>query len=162
MRLSSLSAATMALGKAGLTAGTTTTYTTTAAIDIAIKGKFGTAFGTKSNQATPTTDLNTGAAFVAQAINKGCVYVFGCIADATVKAVQGPIYSLDADTGDFLDQTAPQFPPIPDTMCPFGYVVIKNDSTGSAWTFGSSNWAATGITDTFTDVMVLPDRPVTT
>lgn len=159
MRLNSLSAITCALAKAGLTAGTTNTYTTTAAVATVFKGKFGTAFGTKTNQATPTTDYRTGAAFTALAINEGCVFVWGCIADGTVKVVQGSIEDLDSNTGAF--KVAPQFPSIPDLMCPFGYVVIQNDSTGSAWTFGSSNWTATGITDTWVDVMVLPDRPQT-
>lgn len=158
MRKGDLSAITMAFSKVGLTAGTTTTYTTTVATDFVIKGKFGTQFGTKTNQTTPTTDVNTSAAFTALAANRGSVYVFGCIADGTVKVAGGSVETLDA-AGNF--KVAPKFPPIPDTMVPFGYFVIKNGASGSSWTFGSSNWTATGITDTTADVAVLPDRPVT-
>ena len=148
---------TMCLSKVGLAAGTTSTYTTTVATDFIINGKFGTQFGTKTNQATPTTDLNTGAAFPAVAVNKGCAIVFGVIAAGTIVAVQGEIEALDPNGGEFI--VAPSFPSIPDTMCPIGYVIIQNGSTGSAWTLGSSSWGATGITDTFVDIAMMPDRP---
>jgi hypothetical protein len=158
MRLGNLNALNMAFSKVGLTAGTTTTYTTTVATDFIVNGVFGTQFGTKTNQATPTTDWNTAAAFTALAVNKGSVFVWGCIAAGTVKVCQGSVEDLDA-SGNF--KVAPKFPAIPDTMVPFGYFVVKNDSTGSTWTFGSSNWTATGITVTATNVALLPPRPVT-
>lgn len=146
---------TLCLIDATLAAGTTTTLSTTGTTHYAVKGKAYTK-AALSNTANVTTDVNTGAAFVAQAINTMCVYVVGYDADGNIKVAQGTIVSLDAQ-GNPLN--APQFPPIPDTVCPIGYVVIANDSTGSAWTWGSSNWTATGITDTFVSVITLPPRP---
>lgn len=143
--------------KTGLIAGTTTTYTTTVATDFIINGKFGTQFAVKTNQATPTTDLRTGAAFPALAASEGVAIVFGVIAAGTVVAVQGGIQTLDSTSGEFI--VAPSFPSIPATMCPIGYVIVQNGSTGSAWTLGASNWTATGVTDTWVNVAMLPDRP---
>ena len=157
MRHGILATGTQCFAKVGLTTGTTTTYTTTVATDFVIKGTFGTQFGTKSNQATPTTDVNTSAAFPALAVSKGSVYVWGTVAAGTVVVAGGSVEDLDA-SGNF--KVYPKFPSIPDTMCPFGYYVIKNGLTGSAWTFGSSNWTATGITATSASVSFLPDRPV--
>ncbi len=148
---------TMCFAKVGLIAGTTTTYTTTVATDFIINGKFGTQFGTKTNQATPTTDHRTGESFPVVAINKGVAIVFGVIAAGTVVAVQGAIEALDPTGGEFI--VAPDFPSIPATMAPIGYVIVQNGSTGSDWTLGSSSWGATGITDTFVNVGLMPDRP---
>lgn len=158
MKLGQLIAATIALVKAGATAGTTTTYTTTAAVVAMIAGVFASSFGTKTNQATPTTDGRTGAAFPVVAKNKGTVLVWGFTADATVKLLQGSIENLDVATGGF--KTYPQFPEVPDTIVPFAYTLIQNGDTGSNWTAGASNWDATGITDTWVDIGVLPARPV--
>lgn len=157
MQVGKHSAVTQCFAKVGLTAGTTTTYTTGVATDFVINGVFGTQFATKTNQATPTTDVNTGAAFTALAANEGAVYVFGTDSSGAVKVAGSKSYALDS-SGEF--KVRPQFPPIPETMCPFGYFVILNGSTGSAWTLGSSNWTAAGITDTTTNCAVLPNRPV--
>jgi len=63
-----------------------------------------------------------------------------------------------SDAGIFTD--APQFPSVPDSLCPIGYELVKVISTGSAWTFGSSNQASqTGITKILVDVLTLPARP---
>ena len=145
---------TRAIGKAGLAVGTTSTYTVATAISCVVRGKYH-AFSTKTNQATPTTDASTGAAFPALAINQGTVLVFGS-EGGTIKVAQGSIEALDA-AGNF--RIYPKFPDIPATMCPFGYVVVKNDATGGAWTFGTSNWNATGITTAAVDVETLPARP---
>lgn len=157
MQAGKQTAVTQCFSKVGLTAGTTTTYTTTVATDFVINGVFGTQFATKSNQATPTTDTNTGTTFTALAANEGAVYVVGTVAAGTVVVAGSKSQALDA-AGDF--KVAPQFPPIPETMCPIGYILIRNGSTGSAWTFGSSNWTATGITAATASVSVLPNRPV--
>lgn len=156
---SDLRGATICIAKAGLAAGSTTTYTTAAATGGSIAGKFATALGAQTNTATPTTDATTGAAFVALAANEGSVFVFSINSAGTIKVHQGSIESCD-NSGNF--SVAPSFPSINlETYLPFGYVVIKADSTASAWTFGSSNWTATGITDTYTDVTTLPLRPQT-
>ena len=77
-------------------------------------------------------------------------------AATAIKVVQGSVESLDV-SGTFLK--APDFANIPDTLCPFAYSIVRNGSTGSAWTFGTSNWNATGITLAHQDVMTLPGRP---
>ncbi|PCJ39139.1 MAG: hypothetical protein COA71_14580 [SAR86 cluster bacterium] len=148
---------TMALAKAGLTAGTTTTYTTTAAIPTILAGAYSTELAAQTNAATPTTDHTTGNAFNALAKSEGCVFVYGIIAAGTIVVSQGAINSLDTDANTFIID--PPFPSIPDTMAPFGYVIVENGSTGSAWTYGADNWTATGVIDTYTDCAFLPDRP---
>lgn len=149
---------TIFLGKAVLAAGTTSTLSSTGAFSFAIKGK-AYAHAALSNTATPTTDAATGAAFVPVVTNKGSIFVIGRNAALTLQCVQGSIEDLDA-SGNFIN--APQFGPIPDTMCPLGYIVIKAGATASAngWVFGTSNMASvTGITYTFVDVVTLPARP---
>jgi len=150
---------TMSFTKTVAVAGTTSTVTTTNATDFIIDGKFGTQLDALTNQATPTTDHLTGAAFPALAANQGCAIVLGTTiaGGTTVVAVQGGIQDLDATGGDFI--VAPSFGSIPDTMCPFAYIIIQNGSTGSAWTFGTTSFGATGITDTFVDISMMPDRP---
>lgn len=147
---------TMCTMKATLAAGATTTYSTTGTTLFCIGGK-AYSKAAVSNGATPTTDANTAAAFVAVGANYGSVFVFGYDSGGNIKVMQGTVVALDA-SGAFI--LAPQFPVIPDTVCPFGYLVIKAGSTASNWTFGSSNLSgATGITYTFVDVMTLPARP---
>lgn len=151
---------TLCLMKSALAAGTTTTISTTGTTHYAIKGKAYT-LAAMTNAATPTTDVNSGAAFVRVGANEGSVYVVGLDSSGNVKVAQGSVESLDA-AGAFL--TAPQFPVIPDTVCPIGYLVIKAGSTAAAkasgWLFGTSNNSGvTGITYTFVSVIGLPARP---
>jgi hypothetical protein len=144
--------------KPGLAAGTTSTYTTAAATTCSIGGKFATTLAAQTNTATPTTQGDS-SAFTALAASQISVYVFCVVAAGTIAVFQGSVEDLD---GADAVVVAPQFPAIDlETYCPFGYVVINNGSTGSAWTFGASNWTATGVVDTFTDVLVLPNRPQT-
>lgn len=152
-----LGAVTMALGKAGLAAGTTTTLTIANTTDFAIKGK---AYqkAAVSNAASPTTDRQTGAAFTALAVSEACAFAICLDSGGTIRVYQGPIVALDANNNYLV---APQLPGIKDTDCLIGYLIAKNLSTGSAWTFGSSNWTATGLEDTFVDVITVPDRPQT-
>lgn len=141
---------------ATLVAGTTTTLTTTGTTSYCIKGK---AYDKTAitNGTTPTTDATTGAAFVGVQINKGSVFVVGFDSAGAIKVSQGTIEALDA-SGNFV--LAPQFPNIPDTVCPIGYIVIKVASNGSTWTFGSSNLSGvTGVTYTFVRIVTLPSRP---
>lgn len=158
-----LGSLTMNMSNAGLTAGTTTTYTTTATTAHVINGKFGTTLAAQTNTASPTTDVNTGAAFVAQSANQACVYVWGVNAAGAIKVAQGSIENTETGVtttaGAFIK--APQFPALPEDFCPIGYCVVRTSPTGSAFTFGSTEWAASGITTTFKNVAVLPDRPQT-
>lgn len=149
---------TLALGKATLAAGTTSTLSSTGALAYAIRGK-AYSRAALSNTATPTTDANTGIAFLPVVTNKGSVFVIGYNAAGGLVAAQGSIEALDS-SGNFI--YAPQFPVVPDTMCPIGYEIIKAGSTASAggWVFGTSNQASvTGITYTLVDVVTLPERP---
>lgn len=151
--------------KAGLTAGTTTTYTTANAVQYAIDGK---AFlkSAVTNGATPTTDVNTGAAFNAVGASKGCVFVFGFDNLGAVKVAQGDIVDLTTDASganaSFITELS-EFPPLPDNFAAFGYMVTKVGASGSAWTFGASNLAGppSNVLHTFVDVQTLPKRPQT-
>lgn len=152
---------TINLVNAGLAAGTTSTYTTTVTTEHVIDGKFGTTLAAQTNTATPTTDVNTAAAFVAQTDNQACVYVFGVNAAGAIKVAQGSIEDTEVGVtttaGSF--RNAPQFPALPDDFCPIGYVLVRTAPSASDWTFGSSNWTATGITTDFANVCMLPKRP---
>jgi hypothetical protein len=152
---------TLQLGKPGLVAGTTTTYTIGTAFTYAIRGK-AYSKGTATNAATPTTDGNTGAAFVALTVGKGSVFVFGVNAAGTVSAYQGSVEDLTAaaDGANASFERAPQLPAIPGTVCPFGYLVVKVGDSGTTWTFGSSNMSGvSNVSYAFQDIVALPDRP---
>ena len=154
---------TMCVSKATLAAsGAATTWSTTGATLYCIKGKAYTT-SAASSAASPTSDGSLGTTFASNtlAANQGTVFVWcydgsSTTAATAIKVCQGSEESLDA-SGNFIK--APDFPGIPDTLCPFAYTVVKNGSTGSAWTFGTSNWNATGITLAHQDVMTLPGRP---
>lgn len=165
------------LGKAGLTglSGAATTFSSSA-ITLVIRGKEYT-LGAQSGAATPTTDVNTGAAFVklvggnsvANTPGQGCVFVFMANSAGTIGVAQGTVspgynqgWPLDMQ-GNFCEPFgAPQFPPIPAGYVPFAYAVIKAGATaGLSWIFGTNNWNATGITIAVQDLEVLPDRPQT-
>lgn len=148
---------------AGLSQGTTSTYSTSATTVHIINGKFGTTLTAQTNTATPTTDVNTGAAFLPQAINTACAYVFGVNAAGAIKVAQGLIVptlpGVTTTAGSFIE--APRFPDLPDDFCPIGYMVVRPAPSAAAWTFGTSSWGATGITSTTQNVSSLPDRPQT-
>jgi len=166
--------------KAGLAAGTTTTLTWANAVIGAIKGK-AYAKAAASNQATPTTDANTGAAFlpvpagVASVANGqggytdgygyGCVFIVGFNAAGNLKVAQGSIERTDSVAvagSKFGVNGAPKFPALPDDFYPVGYIITRTDSSASAWTMGSSNLAGppTGVVHTFVDTVgTLTDRP---
>lgn len=171
---------TMALQKAGLAAGTTTTLSTTATVPYAIRGK---AYSKTAitNGASPTTDYATNLAFVPipvplsspnlpgvpnSAPGYGSVYTVGFDHSGNLQVIQGQIAALDVN-GNFV--TAPQFGGLgpqgsgstDNDFCPIGYMVVKLGSTAVAtWTFGTNNNSGvTGVTYAFQDVITLPDRP---
>ena len=156
---------TMNFTKAVLAAGTTTTLSSTTAATYSIRGKMYKQGSAWSNQATPTTDGN-GNAFVPVPANNGSVFTIGVDHSGNMKVFQGQVQALDT-SGNFI--IAPQFGPLGYTgaastdedFCALGYVVVKVGATGSAWTFGASNFAGppTGVTFSFQDVATLPDRP---
>lgn len=145
---------TFCFAKVGLIAGSNFSYTTTVATDYIIDAKFGVKFATKTNQALPSTDANTGLGFPVVADDKGMTLVFGVNAAGAIQLVQGDLKDLDPGTLEF--KIAPPFPGIPDDFCPIGYAIIKNDS-GSNFTTGVTDWA--DIDSTFVNVAMMPDRP---
>ena len=145
---------TLSFANTSLVAGTTTTYTTTVATHYTIDGKFGVLFATKTNQAVPTTDANTGVAFPVVADDKGMALVFGINLAGAVQLVQGDLKDLEPGTLEF--KIAPPFPSLPADFCPIGYVICKNDS-GSNYTVASTDWADIDVT--FVDISMMPDRP---
>lgn len=145
--------------------GTTNTWNNAVASQCVIGGKFTVALATNSNQSeTPTTDATTGAAFVAMTENKACAFVFGVNAAGTLVASQGPITATETGitttVGAF--KLAPQFPALPDDFCPIAYTLVRTAPDAADWTFGTSNWGASGVTvSAFIDVSELPERPQT-
>ncbi len=164
----SLGAVTLCMSKATLAAGTTTTFNTTGATLYSIRGKVYTT-SAAANSATPTTDGNTGAAFVPVTASKGSVFVFAYDGSSTtaataIKVYQGTVEPMTTDASGanakFIGP-GPTFPAVPTGVCPFGYVVTKVGASGTAWTFGSSNLAGppSNVLHTFQDINSLPDRP---
>lgn len=148
---------TQCLIHAALAAGTTTTISTTGTTHFTIGGHTFTK-AALSNTATPTADAATGLAFPTIVANQGTVVVIGYDKDGNVKAAQGSIEELDS-SGNFV--RAPQFPGIPSTMCPIGYIILKGGATlVSTFRFGTNNLSSvTGMTYTFRSVSMLPARP---
>lgn len=156
----------LCLTKAALAAGTTSTISNTGTITYAIKGQLYTK-SAMTNAATPTTDVFTGNAFLplrlskaAAGVPEACIIVIGLDASGNVKAAQGPrVAAIDITNG----VGAYQFPELPDTVAPIGYILVVAGSTQAAdWTFGTSNLSSvTGITFTFRDLMALPAMPIT-
>lgn len=149
---------TLCLSKATFAAGTTSTYSTTGTTTYAINGK---AYSTaaKANVATPTVDISKGTAFATVSANQGSIFIACFDAGGTLRVAQGSVEALDV-SGNFIN--APQTPVIADTVCPFGYLVVKAGSTAvGTWVFGTNNLSAvTGLTYTFGDIITLPGRPI--
>lgn len=159
-----LEGATFGTIKTGLIKGTTSTLTTTVTSAGMIGGKYVTGVGALTNSAAPTTDAVTGAAFVALADNQATVLVVGQNAAGTVLMAQGSIedtqVGVTTTAGDFI--LAPQFPNLPADFMVWGYNLVRTAPSASAYTPGTSNWDATGITASqFVQCGVLPDRPQT-
>ena len=155
----------MGLAKTGLVKGTTKTYTTGASSAGMVNGKWATPITAQTNTAVPTTDAATGLAFVAMTTQKACVYVMGQTVAGVIQACQGTIeptaLGITTTAGAFLK--APSFPQLPDDFIVFGYALVRTaPSMSTTWTFGTDNWAATGVTTTeFVQCGALPGRPVT-
>jgi len=153
---------TLNLANAGLAAGTTKTYTTTAATVCSFRGKFGTTLAAQTNTASPTTDATTGDAFPALAANQATVLVWGVNEAGAIQLSQGTIVDTEVGVtttaGAFID--LPEFPALPEDFCPLAYCLVRTSPTGSAFTTGTTNWGASGITvSTFQNIATLPDRP---
>lgn len=137
--------------------GAATTFSTSV-INYAING---VAYTNAANAgaATPTTDGNAGTAMTLTA-SKAAAFVWGVDSSGAEKVYKGPTVDFDGSTG-----IACPFPYVPATVAVFACHIIKGASTVSGtWTFGSSNWNATGITvGTITNCAgMLPSVPLTT
>jgi hypothetical protein len=153
---------TINLATAGAVAGTTSTYTTTATTNCVINGIFATTLTAQTNTASPTTDANTGVAFLALQPNQTCCLVIGQNTAGAIKYVQGPIIpntvGVTTTVGAFY--VAPQFPELPSDFCPLAYTVVRTAPSAAAWVPGTGAWAASGVTcTTFKNVAMLPQRP---
>lgn len=149
--------------------GTTSTYTTAITTTVSINGKFGIPLAGQTNAASPTTDATTGIAFVTvpagsadSTAGRATVVVAGVNAAGAIKFAQGSIVKtalgVTTTAGAFLD--APQFPTLPDDFAPLAYFLVRNSPSAAAFTTGTSNWTASGITcSTPVNVATLPDRP---
>lgn len=138
--------------------GGETVYDTTVTITYRIDGKLYSKTAV-TDGATPTTDGNTGAAFTAVGPDEISVFVWALNASGTVSLYQGSVEDVDgtADTAEIY----PQFPALPDSVCPFAYTIYQTDGTSSASGLrpGSDNWNATGLTVTHVNISELPNRP---
>lgn len=95
-----------------------------------------------SGGTTPTTDGNTGAPITLTA-NKARAIVWAVNAAGTVSVYAGPIVDWTDTTAG---STACPLPAIPGNVAPFAaHTVQAGSTTVGTWTFGSSNWNATGI-----------------
>lgn len=136
--------------------GAETVHDTTVTITYCINGVAYTKTAI-TDGTTPTTDHNDGAAITLTA-NKARVVVWALNSSGAVKCMAGPIVDWDGTAFS----VPPAFPPIPDDVTPFATQMLKGGSALSGtWTFGSSNWNATGLTSSINNVLVLPARPRT-
>ena len=163
MQAQNLKGATGCLGSVLLVAGTTTTVTTTGTPGYAIRGK-AFAAAALTNSATPTTDATTGLAFLGVKRGFGSVFVYGLNAAGGLVCAQGSIIALDTSGATYAWGSSPQFPTLPDTMCPIAYLTILAGATAdvaTGWIQGTANQAGvTGITYARTNVALgMPDRP---
>lgn len=160
---------TICLTKPALVTGTGHSITTTVTSSHVCNGKFQTGQTALTNAVLPTTDYNTGAAFpaitgVLSTSGQGTVVVFaylegGADGIASVKCMQGSVESLDVGTTTF--SRPPQFPPIPNNVTPFAYMILKQTSQESqAATFGTTDWAAGDyFTNTIVHIAQMPIQP---
>lgn len=159
--------ANMCFQRSGLQPGTTTTFSTTLTFNYALKGQV-YSVAAVTNAATPTTDFSTGVAFKPVGPKQASVFVFcadgsGAL-DVSTKVIQGSIVDLDdaaSGANSAYISALPQFPAIPDTVTPYGFVIVKVGASGAAWTFGTSNLAGppANTAITYTACSALPSRP---
>ena len=160
MNTGKMEGGTFATGSGLLTAtGAETLYDTTVAVPYCING-IGYSFATKNSQASPALDSNTGEAFVALATDEACVFVWCVNSSAAIKAVQGPVVEVDPDLD--IRKVDPQYPMIPADLCPIAVHIVQTAGTSDPFTFGTSNWNATGITTLIRNIFTMPKRPINT
>lgn len=140
-------------------------HSTGATTNCVIDGRFATGVTAITTAGLPATDAVTGVAFVAMAANRATILVFGqpLAGGSPLLVAQGSVEvtapGVGAVAGAFI--THPQLPSLPDNFCPLAYVVVRTAPDAAAWTAGTSNWNATGVTTgTVRNVHTLPRRPL--
>lgn len=154
-----LAGVTQVFEKAGLSLDTGATTYDTATFDYCIDGIMYTKSAV-TNGTTPTTDHN-GAAFTALSTDETCWFLWCVNASGTVSVVQGNIVDVDGNT-DLVEDVFPTLPSVPDGVAPFAACRMQTTGASSAWTFGTSNWDATGLTELVIDLSTMPARAPTT
>jgi hypothetical protein len=154
--------ATLSTVNAGLVAGTTSTYTTTASTAGFINGKWVTPLTAQTNTASPTLDATTGVAFLPLQPNQCCMLVWGQNKAGAIQLSQGPIIStlvgVTTTVGGLLD--IPQPPALPNDFMVLGYAVVQTAPSAAAWTPGTGSWTASGVSmSTIQNCSQLPSRP---
>lgn len=138
--------------------GAETVWDTTVDINYCIGGKAYVLSATADGE-TPTTDAVTGAAFstLTGTATGGQVSVFVWCLDAAgaAKVVQGEVITVGADGGVV---SAPEFPTIPDTLCPFAYQILGKYGVAATCAFGTTNWSSY-TSNTITNLLAMPARP---
>lgn len=153
---------TINLANAGAVAGTTSTFTSTAATNCVIGGKFTTPLAPATNAASPTVDAATNLAFIPLTPNQACALVFGINAAGALQLCQGKPgptnLGVTTTAGSLMND--PQFPGLPDNFCPLAYTIVRTAPAAAPWTPGVGSWTASGVTATpFQNVSWLPARP---
>lgn len=156
----------------GVAFGTTSTITTTADTLVSIAGAWATVYSAANNAAatSPTINAATGSAFTSMGPNKATVIVVCQNAAGQLRLAQGSVEDTEVGVtttkGAF--KLAPQFPVLPDGLCPLAYGLVRTAPDAAAWTCGTSSWTASGLyvglngTTTMQGVNgTLPDRPKT-
>jgi len=135
------------------------TLATTNATVATVNGAFATALASGAGKALSLVGADgvTAKAAVPLPIGQCCAIVNCVNAAGQMKNIQGPLQSLDA-SGVLVNPIA--FPKVPDNLVPFSYLTVRAGATSSGFTPGVTNWDATGITTTVTNISALPSRPV--
>lgn len=138
--------------------GAVTTYSTSA-FGFALNGDH-FARAAVAGGATPTTDGNTGTAITLTA-NRARAIVWTVNAAGTIQVFAGPIVEW---TDTSANSTVCPLPNLPGTVAPFAaHTVQAGSTTVGTWTFGSSNWNATGISAiTVRNLCQLRNQPLLT
>jgi hypothetical protein len=138
--------------------GGATTLGSTNRFDYCISG-FNYTKAAFNASATPTTDVNTGVAFLPVAKGFGCLFSAMLDASGNLKVAQGQIQAVDAAGYLIAD---PQMPAIPAGYCPISLIGVINAITTASWVFGTNNWTGiSGTTCAIADIGTYPSRPPT-
>lgn len=109
-----------------------------------------------TGKTTPQTSP-TGEAFTPLTANQACVFLFQYDVNGAPAISQGDIVDVNA-SGGFDAGNKPLYGEVYDGYVPYGHCTIIAGATAGTFTFGVSNWNATGITTEVKNLGVLPSR----